>query len=564
MVLTDAADLVWGETQSESKRWLTRAWAMTDQLSESAHDDSLKEFFTHSDRSKLRTVVLGVARKYDADLAETFLKQLTDKEAEQKKTRGAFDDRTARSEQLLGLAQQAVDSDPGLAFTLAEKSLTDGISQGLQNVLTSLRKKNVDLANRLFDLALTRFSGVDSDSSEAEVLAGYLFQSGFTFSANSSGQTMLVVNPALQNLPAVAPAEPQRARNLLVAVYHALLARPISLESPEGLQRAQRVLILGRRLTGLYDKFAPEFAQPARAFLAQLQTQISPGGDDRATDRGTATTDQSSATRLTKEEVYEKYLTRLEDKADKETNPIAKKLAYVEAALAATPEDYRRAERIAGKIDDAELLADTVSFVFYRAALAFAGKDELEKACELAPQITKASRRAVVKLMLAQCLLAKSEKAELQQSILWRQLAFDFLSDVDRDFKNEEASANVAKILLGRAGILAKLDRDQALASLGRIVQLINKLDKFDLRDRTAPNLGLGTFAASGATVASPSLGFDFRSAIEPLIATDFEQVSAITDNFAAKEVRGAGRLAVAKVYLNSGSSPGIALGRVR
>jgi hypothetical protein len=79
---------------------------------------------------------------------------------------------------------------------------------------------------------------------------------------------------------------------------------------------------------------------------------------------------------------------------------------------------------------------------------------------------------------------------------------------------------------------------------------MINKLDRFDLRDGAAPNLGLTAFSASGATVDRPRVGFDFRSAIEPLIKTDFEQISSVVERLVAKEVNGAGRLEIAKLYL--------------
>jgi len=552
-VLADAADLLWEETPGQGANWLTRAWTLTADVSDSPRDDRLKEFFTSSDRSSLRTVVLSVAHRHDARLAEKLLKQLAEGEADEKKGRGAFDDRTARSEQLLGLAQQAVDSDPELCFMLAQRSLADGISQSLQNVLTSLRKKNVDLSNRLFDLALSRFAGAYSDPSEAEVLAGYLFRSGFTFSGNSTGQTILVVNPAQQDLPPVAPSEPQRAGSFLVAVYQVLLTRPVSMETPEGRQMGQRIMILGNRLAGPYLTYAPEVALDARGFLAQLQSRLAMDGTTGAADRTTASTPKSERTgpSPTGKEIYENYLAALEDKADQETNPIAKKLAYVEAALAARPEDYQRAKRTAEKIVDPELLADTVSFVLYRAALFFMKKADVERAIEIAPQISKVSRRAVVNVAIARHLLAaKPNESEPGNIVLTHQRAFDYLNDVERDLKKEEPSINSAKLLLGRTAVLATFDRDQALASLGQIVQLLNKLDTFDLRDSAAPNLGLGSFVASGSTVAGAGIGFDFRSAVEPLIMTDFEQVSAAAANLTAKEMRGVGRLEVAKLYL--------------
>src|SRR6185503_13705669 len=96
-------------------------------------DENLKEYFTWSERSELRMAVLRVARRHDHQLADKFLKQLSQKQPEEKKERGAFDARSARSEQLLILAMQSLDTDPGLAFSLAEASLTDGLSYNLQN-----------------------------------------------------------------------------------------------------------------------------------------------------------------------------------------------------------------------------------------------------------------------------------------------------------------------------------------------------------------------------------------------------------------------------------------------
>lgn len=553
-VLADAADLLWDETPGQGTKWLRKAWNLIDQVSELPKDEKLKEFVTRSDRTDLRTVVLSVARKHDAELADKLLKELSQKQPDEKKDRGAFDDRSERSEQLLQLAQQAVEANPDLAFSLAERSLADGLSYSLQNVLTSLRKKNVDLANRLFDLALTRFGTGQSDPSEGEVLAGYLFKPGFTFSTNSNGQTILAVNPNQQNLPAVASSEPQRAGNFLIVVYEVLLTRPVSLDSPEGKQRAQRIVTLGNRISGLYRTFAPELAQSAQGFLAQLQRQLFPDGETGpfgGANRAAATTENTTK-RLTKEEIYEKHLSELEDRADSENNPIARKLAYVEAALAARPEDYQRAKRIAEKIDDDNLRADAVSFVLYRAALFFVEKPEIEKAIDIAPTISDVARRAVVKIAIAQRLLSsKSEKAEPGEVNFAQQRALDLLNDIDRDLKKAEPSANSAKILLGRTAVLAKLDKDQALASLEQTVQMINKLDRFDLRDGAAPNLGMGAFSASGATVTAPKVGFDFRSSIGPLITTDFEQVSAVAERFTAKELSGVARLEAAKLYLS-------------
>ena len=195
---------------------------------------------------------------------------------------------------------------------------------------------------------------------------------------------------------------------------------------------------------------------------------------------------------------------------------------------------------------------DTVSFLLYRVALNYLNSGVTEGIPDLLPQISDGPRRAVVKIAFAQHLLKPSatSKTETDEMNLTRQKAFDLLNDIDRDLKKEGLSAGAAKIMLGRAAILAKLDPAQALNALEQAVQVINKLDKFDLRDRTAPKLGLAAVPSSEATLSTPYVGFDFRSVIEPLIATDFEQVAAVVERMTAKEVAGVGRIEAAKLYL--------------
>ena len=89
-------------------------------------------------------------------------------------------------------------------------------------------------------------------------------------------------------------------------------------------------------------------------------------------------------------------------KPTKEANPALKKAAYVKAAVATRHEDYQRGKRIAEKIDDDDLRADTISFLMYRAALRYLEVAYPDKASELLPQLSAGPRRAVVKIALAQ------------------------------------------------------------------------------------------------------------------------------------------------------------------
>ncbi len=555
LALADAADLLWKQTPADARKWLTKAWELIDSVPEELQNPDLKEFTRRSNKPELQSTVLRVAHAHDPALADSFIKSLENKELEEKSERGAFDDRTARSEQFLRLAQQAVGTNPELAFALAQRSLTDGVSFTLQNVLTGLRRKNVDLANRLFDLALARFSSSMPDPSEAEVLAGYLFQPGMTFSTNSAGQVILTMNPMQRNEPVVAQSEPQRARAFLVAAYQAFLARPLVVETPEAKTRAQKIWVFGTRNLGRYQTYATEFAGPARDFLQRLQTQIYPEGRG---DPFSSNRQSGSGTKpRTEKEIYEDRITDLEDRAAKETDPVAKKLAYINAALAVDATDYERGKQIAEKIADDELRAEVVSYVLYRAALTFVTQKESDKALELAAKLGNLQRRAMVKVAVAQSLLggAVDEKPAAEELTVDQQRAIDLLSDVERDIKKETPSVNAAKILLGRASLLGKLDKEQALLSLNDAVSAINKLDAFDLNDPSAPRLGLRLSARSAALLDSPRVGFNFRRALEPLIHTEFENLAELAGRFSRKEVRGTGRLTVAKLYLQTAES---------
>jgi len=47
--MADAADLLWEENANQSAKWLTKAWTMIDEVSETKKDEKMREFFNRSD-----------------------------------------------------------------------------------------------------------------------------------------------------------------------------------------------------------------------------------------------------------------------------------------------------------------------------------------------------------------------------------------------------------------------------------------------------------------------------------------------------------------------------------
>ena len=544
--LATAADELWDRNPSRARKWLTRGWDLADQISEGEKNPVLKEFTRQSDKAQLKAKILRVAHSHDRKLADKFVEQIADEQPAEKKERGAFDDRTARSEQLLWLAQQALETNPQLAFSLAQRSLTDGLSFTLQNLMTGLRRKDVELSNQLFDLALERFSRVAPDPSEAEVLAGYLFQSGTTFSTNSAGVVIMSMNPEYRNEPAVFKSEPKRAHSFLLAAYEAFYTRPIALETQEERERAQKVWVFGNRNLGRYDSVAPEFSVPLKSYLSQLEARLFPQGrgDPFGSNR------RSGEPRPSDKELYEARLKTLEERAEKNPDPKARNLAYVEAAIATLVDDYSRAITIAEKISDETLKADAISFVLYRSALSYVRKKELEKAGELTPRITNNARRALVKIAMAHTLLGDQNTKSADELKLDQQKGFDLLNEVERELRKEEPSPNVTKILLSRAALTAKVDKDQGLIAVEQTVQSINKLPRYDLKNALPPSLGIKGVWRTENLADAPRAGFSFQSAIDPLISADFENVLTLADSLKVREVRGIARMEIARLYL--------------
>src|SRR5262249_55499178 len=92
--------------------------------------------------------------------------------------------------------------------------------------------------------------------------------------------------------------------------------------------------------------------------------------------------------------------------------------------------------------------------------------------------------------------------------------------------------------------------RNQGLVALEQSLQSINKLERFDLKDSSAPKLGIKGSWRSESLADAPRTGFGFRSAIEPLMSAEFESVLNLADSLKVREVRGLAQLEIARAYL--------------
>jgi hypothetical protein len=500
--------------------------------------------------------VLNVALKHDKQLANRFLQTLEENVQPAQDTRGAFDDRSARSEQLLRLALQAIESEPTVALTYAERSLQDGVSFNLQIVLLRLRLKNRDLANRLFDAALQRLSNSSAAISEIQVLASYLFRPGQVVAPLSDGAMTVAVVQG--NLPDQTPAQadPARARIFLSVVQRIILSQPLPVD--ENTTTARDVVLLADSLAQPYQMYGADLWPGIASRRAQFALLLPPAA--ASSNSGVTEKVREAARSGASAEVVSRLrVDALQEAAEKEANPIARKLKFAEAALATAAKDFERGKTLADRIDnDEELRKQVIIFLYYRAALSFFNENSLDKAEETALKIPMSAERAVAVLAVAQTLASSTSRTPDDDwtTQMLHQHATELLFETDKSLKNQLASITVAKIRLGKIAISHLLDGSQAFADFEQAIAVINRLDYFDPNDEATPRLGIEGLAAARETLPRVSVGFGFRGALAPLIKQDFDRTIATVDSLSSPSIRGMCRLQLARQALDYFSRP--------
>jgi hypothetical protein len=553
-VLSKAADLLWDEDPARARSWLTRAWEMSGKVRDDGDGRSAVRV-RGTARARTRSEVLAVAQGHDAKFARQLVDTLSDEDegGDDGARRGPFDDRTARSEQLLNLAAATLDSNPAAAEQIAERSLADGISFQLQDVLLRLRARDPNLANRLFDAALRTLATTFSQPSEGQILASYLFTPGRVMAVDAQSRVNVNVNPLAPTLAMTpAQADPARARRFLTVMQQRLLAMPPPSTTANPSAYAQDFITLVRSLSGAYGKYAPDLWVP----LAQRVTQFVP--DAAAAVRRSSATDAASARAsaapgLSEAERHQRYMDDLEEAADAETDPVARKLAYLKAALNTDASELERGRRIASKIEEKELREQVVSFLSYRAALGALEKKRAEEAVKLASD-ARPIQKAIIFISAAQAIAAERPKGETEWQAGARSLrVLELLADADKLLKGEaEGSVEALRVRLGLVAALAKADSVRAYGSMGEVVNLVNGMKSFDFMETTVPRVP--ELGEPTAELLLPQIGggYGITDAFRALASADFPGSVQMANRLDAPEGRGVVLLEIGSSVLKS------------
>jgi hypothetical protein len=549
--LSGAADLIWDEQPERSRAWLEQAWDVANTIEERSSVTAATHVRNRSERERARFAILDVAQRRDPQLAAKLVEQLASERepADGGERRGPFDDRNARSEQLLSLAMSAVERNPKLAAALAERSLADGISYRLQQVLLSLRGRDAAAADHLFDAALSRLETRFTHVSEAHVLASYLFTPGRVMAAGEGGTLMLALDEQAANTTTATPADadPKRARRFLNVIQLLLIRTPtMGADSPS---TAIEVSVLINSLATAFERYAPDLWIALQQRLSQVAADLPPSTDD-PTSSLPESVRAAAATGSDERELNRLYRESLEAAADSETNPVARKLAYVKAALAASEDELARGRRIAAKIDDADLREQVVSFLVYRAALFALNRGRVDEAVALADEARPLARSALLIAAASKMLDRDTAKGGATEGARTR--TREFLNTADALLKRAGVSAEATRVRLGLINTLARLDTASAFDMLNEVIESVNKSESENFMDGELPrSIGLDGFSAQ---LSLPRLrsGYGLRDVFRSLALKDFEAAASVADKLRVPEIRGACLLEVARAVLNS------------
>lgn len=543
-VQAQVADLTWDADAPSARAHLLQAWETAASIKE---DGERSEYFNNSKRAGARRELMLIARRREPQLAEAWLAEMAGEADERRgeKGRGVFDDRTERSAVLLRMAADTVRDNPQAAAELAVASLRDGISFGLQSVLLSLQARDFDLARKVFRAAMSRLraSGV-TDPGELLILHSYLYTPGVVVGASQTPQEGSFSLSISKDQPAggapPATLDPGMARAFLGLAADVLSNAPLpsSTADPQAAARAQTGVI--QVLIGEIAKQFPEKATMLRARLAGIaqdaQFKPAPPDPEAAVSAAAAADSEGGA--------VGQYVSSLEERAKKESDPLARDQLYARAALAADAEHYERSLELAHKVRDAALRRGLESVVRYRAAVYFVSAGDMEKSYVINAANDDPLHRASCLVVGAQRLVDKGKTATADQ---WLREAAELVNKA-RDDEGQ------ARVMLGAAAAYIKFDVPSALESLNRAVKYINAAPTLSTDERAPLNRRFSGLPFGDFTYETTGFGLD--SVISASDIEAFERLLTALNDISSAERRGLAIVLLCRRHLRAAEPP--------
>lgn len=533
------ADLLWDFDAVSAENYLTRAWDKARQVKESKEKPS--RFRNYSDRVDAGREVLLVARKRQPQLAKKWLKELSDSAQEdfEKKSKGLFDDRTARSAVLLQMAMQAAETDIQAAASLATESLRDGISFGLQSVLIKIQEKNAELAAQVFRAAMKRINSVGvKDAGEIQILYSYLYTPGrvsTTADSASQGNTITAFGRDHSNVTSAAGLYPDLAREFVQIAAHALLKMPFlaDAENPQTSAREQFGVI--NSILYRLGNSSPELSRALHERLNEITANagFSPAAPISPKDLPPRQQGESRS------DFEKRLLDKALEEAEKIANPLQRDVFIAQTVLRSDAGQFEKVKNAAEKIDDKELREQILNFLLYKASLNLIKVNNLDEAYKLLQKNSEPRQKAAILIVGGQTLIKQKDFIQAQNWLYDAQKLFD---------KHKSSNEDWINIGFGLVNGYALFDEIEALKILRTTVKLIEENSKNYNRDKAPLAVKFSGLDFSDFTFGTKNFGLN--SAIKSFSKQSFEDVLSALKDLKNPQAKGEGILLLSRKNL--------------
>lgn len=540
-VQAQVADLMWQVDAEIARQYLVRAWEAASRVEETSGERS--RFRNASPRANARQEVMLVARQRAPELAQRWLEQMAEETESERngQTRGAFDDRTARSTVLLQMAMQMVERDPATAAQMATESLSDGVSFGFQQFLVALQARDAQLAANTFRAALNhlRANGM-RDPNEILILYSYLYTPGIIRAANTAetrGSSQMAVGRDRPQITALANLNPTLAVEFLRLASELLVDAPLPTATANPTETARAQL---SAISALMARMTPQLQEQTAALQRRAQ-QIETDARFSPTPARLPSDFPEPRTGESREEYALRRVETMEERAAREPAGLGRDILYAQAAVATPVEGYERASALAGRIADEALRVSVTNWLVYRAALHFIRNNDFNHARRLSARNTDAAQRAAMLIVGAQRLAQARDEVQ----------ARDWLHEAGRLIQRLEPDSDTVRLALGAVSTYGTFDSVAALEALHRAVGLINRSSVPLSRDERVPSLArFGGFTLQDFTYGTS--GFGLRAATSVFGAEQFESALGALNRIERPEARGIAIVTLARKHLEA------------
>jgi hypothetical protein len=541
-----AADALWESDPELARSLFRRAWADADAADKEIGRKRAEErkaqlaasgVSMQGNAPTLRAEVLRLASKRDRVLGEEFLSQLAQAADDAEPDAIPSPDGLTPAEgQRLSLALKLLEEGDTVRVVQFATPALGHVTRLSVKFLSALREKDAPTADKLFSSLLAQASAdPGADANTVSLLSAYVFTPFTFFTAYKTAGTGMNSSGRDLSAPDVAPA--LRASFMRSAAQ--ILLRPTTPQEYDNTSagRSGSYLII-KRLLPLFDRFAPDLTPALNARAALLLTDV----PERLR---TAAMDRTLAKGIVPEEPAAKdEIGEILEQAARTPNVADRDAIYAGAAVGATWRGDPRAEEIADKIVDLDLLRRVRAFSDFSFV-----NTAIEKSKDAEAALARARKGDLTPLQRAWALeraadlIVKTDRAG----------AISLLDEATAEARRiPDDDAARARALVAVATRYEKLDRARAWELMNEVVKAANSAPAFTGEDG---EMAVQFRTKRGGWMTSFDVEeFNLAGVLSALATEDLNWAIQLTDGFTNEAARVSAVVAIARSVMAKGN----------